>query len=374
MRPAGGGALTSVDSPDGTMRAAEAAGGRVWMRFVVYGAGAVGGVIGGRLFQAGHDVSLIARGAHGAAIRDHGLRLETPEESVTLPVPVADHPSGMAFEPGDVVILAMKTQDTAAALTALAACAPPDIVVVCAQNGVENERLALRLFERVYGVCVVTPTAHSEPGVVEVYAAPLAGSLDIGRYPVRAEGAGSAGGMGGADGASGANGADDGTAVEIAAAFQAAGFAAQPRPDIMRLKYGKLLTNLGNAAEALFGRGEETERIVALARQEGVACLDAAGIGHGDAARPEGLRMRPIPGRRRTGSSSWQSLQRGTGSVEADYLNGEVVLLGRAHGVPTPVNELLRRHVNAMARDRRPPGESAPRDFLAALTSSGVPA
>lgn len=315
------------------------------MRFVVYGAGAVGGVIGGRLFQAGHDVSLIARGAHGAAIGDHGLRLVAPEGSVTLRIPVADQPGRLVFQPDDVVILAMKSQNTADALTALAACAPPDIVVACAQNGVENERLALRHFDRVHGVCVVTPAAHAEPGVVEVYAAPLAGSLDVGRYPA----------------------GEDGSA-ELAVAFRDAGFAAQARPDIMRFKYGKLLTNLGNAAEALFGPGGETTRITELARQEGVACLDAAGIDHANGAVPEGLRMRPITGRRRSGSSSWQSLQRGTGSVEADYLNGEIVLLGRTHGVPTPVNELLCRQMNELARDRRPPGLQAPADFLAAVT------
>lgn len=314
------------------------------MRFIVYGAGAVGGVIGGRLFQAGHDVSLIARGEHGAAIRDRGLRLEAPEESVTLRVPVTDRPSRAVFQPGDVVILAMKTQDTPAAVAALAACAPPDIVVACAQNGVENERLALRQFDRVHGVCVVTPTAHTEPGVVEVYAAPLSGSLDVGRYPA----------------------GDDGS-EEIAAAFRGAGFAAQARPDIMRFKYGKLLTNLGNAAEALFGRGEETARITESARREGIACLAAAGIGHANGSVPGDLRMRPITGRRRSGSSSWQSLQRGTGSVEADYLNGEIVLLGRIHGVPTPVNELLCRQVNELARDRRPPGQDSPAAFRSAL-------
>jgi 2-dehydropantoate 2-reductase len=56
------------------------------------------------------------------------------------------------------------------------------------------------------------------------------------------------------------------------------------------------------------------------------------------------------------GSSSWQSLARGTGAIEADWLNGEIVLLGRLHGVPTPVNEVLRRVANRMARNRLPPG------------------
>ena len=59
-----------------------------------------------------------------------------------------------------------------------------------------------------------------------------------------------------------------------------------------------------------------------------------------------------VAGLTRGGGSSWQSLVRGTGSIEADYLNGEMCLLGRLHGVPTPVNELLQRRANAAAAAR----------------------
>ena len=55
------------------------------MRFVVYGAGAVGGVIGAHLFRGGHDVTLIARGAHQEAIRERGLRFDTPERASRCP-------------------------------------------------------------------------------------------------------------------------------------------------------------------------------------------------------------------------------------------------------------------------------------------------
>ena len=129
------------------------------MRFAVYGAGAIGGVIGALLRQAGYDVALIARGAHYEAIRNHGLRLETPEDDVTFEFPLAAGPGGLTYRDGDVVLLAMKTQDTAAALGALAAAAPPRITVACAQNGVENERLALRHFADVYGIRVVAPAS-----------------------------------------------------------------------------------------------------------------------------------------------------------------------------------------------------------------------
>ncbi len=314
------------------------------MRFVVYGAGAVGGVIGARLFQHGHDVTLIARGAHHEAIRDRGLRLDTPDESVTLPVPVVARPGEAALAAGDVVLLAMKTQDTAAALAELSAVAPPEIVLACAQNGVENERLALRRFPQVYGVCVVLPSAFLEPGVVAGYMAPVSGRLDTGRYP-RGE---------------------DETARAIAAAFRDATFESEARADIMRFKYGKLVTNLANAVEVIIGPGDEGDEIAELACAEGAACLRAAGIeaAEGVTAR---LRIRPVGGRERVGGSTHQSLQRGTGAVEADYLNGEVILLGREHGVPTPVNELLRELANRMARERRAPGLMTPEEFMAAL-------
>ena len=63
------------------------------MRFVVVGAGAIGAAVGGRLFQAGYDVTLVARGDHGRALASGGLVLEAPEETLTLPVPAVLEPS-----------------------------------------------------------------------------------------------------------------------------------------------------------------------------------------------------------------------------------------------------------------------------------------
>jgi 2-dehydropantoate 2-reductase len=109
------------------------------MRFVVLGAGAVGGVVGGRLHQHGHEVLVIARGEHLHEIRRAGLRIESPDEVVTLAVPAAERPAEVDWSDDDVVLLATKTQDTGAALTELAAAAPETVPVACAQNGVENE-------------------------------------------------------------------------------------------------------------------------------------------------------------------------------------------------------------------------------------------
>jgi 2-dehydropantoate 2-reductase len=245
----------------------------------------------------------------------------------------------------------MKTQDTAGALQALRAAEVPEATaLVCVQNGVENERLALRLFPSVYGAVVMLPAAHLEPGVVLSYGAELTGIIDLGRYP------------GGVDERSRA----------VAEALSSSRFESQPRADIMRAKYAKLLMNLGNAPDALCPPGEPRDRVVELAEEEGRAALTTAGIEFEDEAvrdlegRWQRLGVRDIAGRERVGSSTRQSLARGTSGIETDYLNGEIVLLGRLHGVATPVNAALCRLAERHLRERREPGTLPAEEVLRA--------
>jgi 2-dehydropantoate 2-reductase len=310
------------------------------MRFVVVGAGAIGGLVGARLHLAGEAVLLVARGDHGRAVRHGGLTIEAPDSTTVVRVPSVEDVRSTEYGNGDVVLLATKSQHTAEVLTALSEVAVATTPVVCVQNGVENERRALRQFANVYGVCVMCPATHLLPGAVRACRAPVAGILDVGRYP---------------------SGVDD-AARAVAAAFVSAGFAAEARPDIMRWKYAKLLLNLGNAIEAVAGPAARGGRAFQLAVREGVACLAAAGIDVAsvdeDAARRADIVPLRSPGQPR-GGSSWQSMMRQTGNVEADYLNGEIVLLGRLHGIPTPVNELLQRLANENARARIVPDPAA---------------
>ena len=315
------------------------------MRFVIYGAGAVGGVIGARLHEHGHDVVLIARGDHLRAIERDGLRIESPDGEATLRIPAVESPAAIEFGARDAVILSVKSQNTASALRTLADVTT-EVPVVCAQNGVENERSALRLFPDVYAVHVMLPASHLEPAVVQASSSPVTGLLDVGRYP---------------------SGADE-TAHGLAAAFNAVTFDSRAVPDIMRWKYRKLIMNLGNAVEALLPSGPEQDEIARRAEEEGEACLRAAGIAFAsreeDRARRGGLmKVRPIRGTERGGGSTWQSLVRGAGTIEADYLNGEIVLLGREHGFPTPVNEALRRLANRWAAEGREPGTFPPQEL-----------
>jgi len=335
------------------------------MRYIVIGAGAVGGTIGARLFHNGHETVLVARGPHLDAIRSGGLRFAAPEGTLTLPIPAAGGPDELELRAGDVLLVAAKTQDAEQIYADWAwrpvrdvsgrddAVAATSLPVICAQNGVASERLALRRFRRVYGMCVWLPATHLEPGTVESQGAPLSGVLHVGRYP---------------------SGSDT-TVTQICADLSASRFAAPAGDDVMRWKYGKLLANLGNAVEAVCGRrdGDEVAELYRRARAEGAAVLAAAGIAHASdeesaAVRGDQVRIEKVNGSARGGGSSWQSLTRSTGSIEADFLNGEIALLGREHGVATPVNELLQRLANQAARDRRPPGSATPSGVLALLT------
>lgn len=309
------------------------------MRYIVYGAGAIGGGIGGLLAASGSDVVLVARGAHLDVLQSSGLELRSPAGTRRLTVPAVGRVGEAEPTAGDVVLLSVKGQDTAAALDDLVRMGRPDLAVVCAQNGVESERQALRRFARVYGMCVYMPATHLSPGVVELRADPVPGVLDLGRYP---------------------SGVDE-TAVAVAADLRRAGFACEAQPAIMGRKYRKLLANLSNTLDAAVGPEGRGSWLVEAARAEAMACFAAAGIPL--ASETEDSERRGLldggsgmRGRTEGPSSSWQSLARGTGTLEADYLNGEIVLLGRQHGVPAPVNEALQRMANEFARQRRPPG------------------
>ena len=320
------------------------------MQLVVYGAGAVGGGLGGLMHLAGLDVVLVARGAHLDAIRKDGLELRLPDGVRTVDVPTVGGASEVDWSRPSAVVLAVKSQQTAAALEDLVAWAPSSTPVACVQNGVANERACLRHFSEVVGVNVVVPATHLEPGVVSVGSDLSPGILDCGRYP---------------------SGVSDAARL-FAEAFGAAGFASRTC-EVMAWKHRKLVMNLGNAVDACFEPGDAADELRRLATEEGLRVLDVAGIEVVDAdterARREGLTPthEQVTGSRGAGSSSRQSLLRATGTIESDYLNGEVVLLARLHGTTAPVNQLLQETAVRMARERAEPGSGDADALLASL-------
>jgi 2-dehydropantoate 2-reductase len=104
------------------------------MRICIFGAGAIGGYLAGELALAGHEVCAIARGAHLAAIRNHGLKLIEVGQTRTVRLPASDDPA--EFGPQDVVICALKAQQAHASAGAFAPLLGPKTAVLTAMNGI----------------------------------------------------------------------------------------------------------------------------------------------------------------------------------------------------------------------------------------------
>jgi 2-dehydropantoate 2-reductase len=312
------------------------------MRYIIYGAGGIGSVLGGHLARAGSSVVLVGRPGHVEAINANGLRLITPSGSYVLRIPAVTAPVGIDFTAGDVVCLCVKSQDTEGALRDLKSVTT-DVPVFCFQNGVRNEEIAAGLFPRVYGVMVRVGASYLAAGEVTARRDPP-GWYIIGRYP---------------------EGLDE-LAANVAAGLGAAGFSVRTSDDVMPYKWGKLMANLGNAIDAITGCDWGTTRpIYRAVFEEARAIVEKAGvrwIPQQDIARewPEfaGPPRAEFTSVQR--SSTWQSLTRRQGSVETEFLNGEIVRLARRLGTAAPLNEKLVAISAQMAAEREPPGKYPP--------------
>lgn len=329
------------------------------MRYVIIGAGAIGSGVGGLLHEQGTSVLLVGRGAHLEAMRTDGLLVRTPDGVLTGHPEVAAGPDEVELTVDDVLVLTTKTHQAPAALADWADAPVRDgaeivgtagelLLVLTALNGVASEEMALRWFARVFGVCVWMPAVLVAPGEVVVRCAPVHAILHTARYPAAVS-----------------TDADDALLAAIAQEWGRAGIEV-PRPaDVMPWKYRKLLGNLGNAVQALLGDGGGGSEVIDAARAEAEDLYEAAGIEtnseESERASREALQTRDVPGApAQMGGSTWQSLQRGTGSAETDYLNGEIVAIAHRLGRDAPVNAALARLVRAAVGSGARPGATTP--------------
>jgi 2-dehydropantoate 2-reductase len=146
---------------------------------------------------------------------------------------------------------------------------------------------------------------------------------------------------------------------------------------VMASKYGKLLLNLNNVFGAAFADDAVRRRWTDKARAEAIAVYEAAGIdwqdvGEDDPRRAQWLRRGRVDGAESVGSSSRQSIMRDSGSIETDYLNGEIALLGRLHGVPTPVNAAATRIGQKLVDGRIKLGEATNADIEAEFAAAAT--
>ena len=312
------------------------------MRYIIYGAGGIGSSMGGHLWRAGRPSVLIGRQGHVDAINRDGLRLNTPQEDYQLEIPAVTTPSEVEWRSDDAVILCMKSQDTEEALRALidTGCDPTQTPIFCAQNSITNEPMAARYFDQVYGIAVVFTGVYLEDGIVYNPVEGNAGYLEVGVYPT---------------------GMDD-LAKQAASALRAASFAVTDNPSVMAAKGAKMLGNLGNALSAICDGKGDTGRYMEQTRDEAERCFTAGEIpfeGRSElSARSKAVRgVNRLPEGVSNRGSSWQSLVRKQGSIETDFLNGEIVRIGKSVGIETPFNRTLQILASEMAREREAPGK-----------------
>jgi 2-dehydropantoate 2-reductase len=322
------------------------------MRFIIYGAGGIGGVIGGHLARTGHDVILIGRPGHVNAINKNGLHLITPTGTHVLRIPAVTEPRQVKFSPDDIVFLTMKGQNTEEALRVLKKVTEK-VPVFCFQNGVRNEKTAAKYFPKVYGAMVRVGAVYLKDGEVTARRDPP-GWFVIGCYP---------------------KGADK-LAEAVAAELRIASFIVKTSEDVMPYKWGKLMSNLANAVGAITdARGDEVNQLSLAARKELSEALAQAGIrwvSREELSKGMPETNAPLRGNLDTEaqSSTWQSLSRQQGCVETEFLNGEVVRLARRLGRQAPVNEILLRISQEMAAKHEVPGKYTPAQLLAQVAPS----
>jgi len=312
------------------------------MRFLIVGAGAIGNVFGGFLRRAGHDVTLVGRRAHMAAIAERGLRISGIwGEHHVAGLRTFESVAQAAGESFDAVLLAVKSYDTEAAMGKIVegrlAGAPP---VVSLQNGLGNVETIARFVgaQRTIGGRVIFGVVVVEPGHcrVTVYAEEvMLGAIEPDVVPRE-------------------------TIEMLAKAFSEAGIPTLPTDRIHAYLWGKILYNCSlNPTATLLGthygtliEQEETREILRRVVSEIYAVAAARRV---DLLAPsadayvESLFGRLVPATYDHHPSMLQDIRAGR-RTEIDALNGAIGRYGRESGIPTPTNDLLTFLIKALER------------------------
>lgn len=295
------------------------------MKIAMMGSGGVGGFFGGRLAKAGCDVTFVARGAHLAAMREHGLTIENePQGNIHVPqVKVTDDPA--AIGPVDLVILSVKLWDTEAAAKQVAPLVGPRTGVLSLQNGVIKDDILRRAFGDkavMGGVCYVA-THISKPGTIH-----QTGTMQrivVGEY----------------------DGSKSQRVQDLHAALVKSGVTAELSDDVRRSIWEKYAFLVGLSATTTSMRStlgpirsnpqtraflfDVIREVVAVGRAHGVALPEDYAdnrMAFGDTLPADMT------------SSMHHDLEKGN-RLEVEWLSGGVVKLGREKGVPTPCNRAV---------------------------------
>jgi 2-dehydropantoate 2-reductase len=321
------------------------------LRFLCFGAGAIGTYIGGSLALAGQTVVFLERPELAPGLRERGLSLHRggQDSHIAHPTVATSVDEALTLGPFDAAILAVKAFDTAELVRSLAAYSIALPPVMCLQNGVENEALLASVLgeDKVIPATVTTAIGRSQAGAITVE---------------RLRGIGLS--------------ADHILAPSLASVLDEAQLRAHLYANPMAMKWSKMLTNLlANASSAildlppdaifahpgLFSMEIEMLReALRVMRAQRLPVIDLPGtpvraLAFLVSALPPALSqplLRPSLGKGRGGKmpSFHIDLHAGRGKSEVDFLNGAVVRFGEKFCIPTPVNRMLNETLQALTR------------------------
>ena len=331
------------------------------MQFLVYGAGAVGSVLGGLLSLHQHDVCLIGRNAHVDAVAADGLRIKSTTGEYHAHPSASTALSAERAGTAECVVLGVKSQDIPAAVDFLAGAVSADVPVVCVQNGVGAEAGAAARFPRVYGAIIRTTCSMVQPGHVSFQ---TGGRMVVGKYPR----------------------GTDAFARAFAGLITAAGFDAVVTRDLMSDRWLKVAVNVQSVFHAVIdARDHDTNEFHALKaaiieETRGVfkkAKIRARSCDGRDPSLDEMIeelqrpRARRIEHGMKVRNSVWQDLYLKRRSMEAEHIHGPVIALGEQHGVPTPYNRAALALVLRCHREGLGPESVRLSDVMAAVERGG---
>ena len=293
------------------------------MRIAVMGTGGVGGYFGGLLARAGHQVTFVARGSHLAAIREHGLRIEsTLDGTFTVHGQAVEETSQAGRQ--DLVLFTVKMYDNAPAIAATRPLVGPDTIVLTLQNGIDNGE---QLVAALSAAPVMIGSAYlegrvKEPGVV------TQGGPGIAAFGERTPGLTQRG-------------------QRLLGMFREAGWRVELHENMPGILWRKFAYIAGSAAVCAATNSDYQEmRAVPETRaviQQAIAEVLAVGRARGAPILEDSLAwamaaLDQFPG---SGRASLAKDFLAGNRVELDGITGAVVRLAREAGVPVPVNETL---------------------------------
>jgi len=350
------------------------------LKFLVFGAGAIGTYFGGSLILAGHEVVFVEQLKMTTDLRERGLRLDltlderrkTHEAFVIEPRAFVIEPSladALKFGPFDAALFALKSFDTADALEAMKPFADKLPPFLCLSNGVENEQMIARAFGIENVIYGTVTTAIGRRGAGDIVLEKLRGCGIAEGHPL---------------------------SEKIAAAFDSAHLNCRLYPEPHSMKWSKMLTNLiSNPTSAILNMtaaevfaDKKLYKLEMDMLRECLAVMKAQGL---DVVDLPGTPVRALAfvsklpvwfsrlflaraagsGRGAKMPSFHIDLHSGRGKSEVEYLHGAVVREGKKRGISTPVNELLTNTLLALTNGEIPLDEYAgqPQKLLSQVKS-----